>query len=438
MERECPAPHLPLSPFPSLPIFASPGIAALVFLVACVGCASNRCSVPATSISPSICESPRSHLRPINLLELRLRPPKEYRLGPRDILAIFVEGAYGPKDSLPPINMPQQEYLPPATGYPVPVRDDGTISLPLLPSLQVEGMTITEAENRVRQAYTVERDLLPKERSRISVSLIRKRTYHVLVIRGDRGPMPTAYAPGTVIPEPQKSGYAEALELPAYENDVLHALVKTGGLPGVTAKDEVTVLRDAFRDEAELKKLMSQFEDPKRRSNVMAEIPVINKIPLKIPDGVEPQAITPADIVLGDGDAVVIESRDAEVFYTGGVLKGGQFPLPRDYDLDVLGAISMAGGSIGTAAGGTATSAGVVVSHGGGIFPPTNVTILRMENGRQVSIHVDLKRAVTNPRERVLIQPNNVVLLEYTTPELIGNLIINNTFVSFSFTRDLR
>ena len=98
----------------------------------------------------------------------------------------------------------------------------------------------------------------------------------------------------------------------------------------------------------------------------------------------------------------------------------------------------MAGGSIGTAAGGTATSAGIVLSHGGGIFPPTNVTVLRMVNGCQVPIHIDLKEALINPRERILVQPNDIILLEYTNAELIENLIINNTFIDFSFTRTLQ
>ena len=42
------------------------------------------------------------------------------------------------------------------------------------------------------------------------------------------------------------------------------------------------------------------------------------------------------------GDIVFIETREREVYYTGGVLQGREIPLPRDYDLDVLAAISLA------------------------------------------------------------------------------------------------
>ncbi len=39
----------------------------------------------------------------------------------------------------------------------------------------------------------------------------------------------------------------------------------------------------------------------------------------------------------------MIQSRDREKFYTGGVLGGGEHLLPRDYDLDILVAIAIAG-----------------------------------------------------------------------------------------------
>jgi len=44
---------------------------------------------------------------------------------------------------------------------------------------------------------------------------------------------------------------------------------------------------------------------------------------------------------------------------------------------------------------------------------------------------------LADPRERVLIQPNDFILLEYTIPQLIGNLVLNEVFVSFSFTKSL-
>ena len=137
----------------------------------------------------------------------------------------------------------------------------------------------------------------------------------------------------------------------------------------------------------------------------------------------------PEDIILQDGDVVFVESRDAEVFYTGGLLRGGQFPLPRDYDLDVLGAIAMAGGSISAAAGGTATG---LNSSVGSIIPPSRITIVRQYQGQQIAIRTSTQDALTDVRERILIQPNDLVMLEYTPGEMLMNLLISNLNVSLS------
>ncbi len=65
------------------------------------------------------------------------------------------------------------------------------------------------------------------------------------------------------------------------------------------------------------------------------------RIPIRLGPG-ETADIRPEDVILYDGDIVFIESRDTEVFYTGGLLGGGQYTLPRDYDLDIMQAISLA------------------------------------------------------------------------------------------------
>ena len=37
--------------------------------------------------------------------------------------------------------------------------------------------------------------------------------------------------------------------------------------------------------------------------------------------------LSPEDIILNDGDVVVVQTRESEVYYTGGMIKGGQHPL---------------------------------------------------------------------------------------------------------------
>ena len=38
---------------------------------------------------------------------------------------------------------------------------------------------------------------------------------------------------------------------------------------------------------------------------------------------------------------------------------------------------------------------------------------------------VDLNRALQNPSERIIIQPNDVIFVKYTIMEEIGNMVLN-------------
>ena len=87
------------------------------------------------------------------------------------------------------------------------------------------------------------------------VTLIEPRTYNVIVIREDgvdkeghplQG-VQVQYTPLGSMLEPAKTGIAQSVELKAYENDVLHALAQSGGMPGVSAKAEIKILRARSR-----------------------------------------------------------------------------------------------------------------------------------------------------------------------------------------------
>jgi hypothetical protein len=159
----------------------------------------------------------------------------------------------------------------------------------------------------------------------------------------------------------------------------------------------------------------------------LPEDPSILKIPLRVKPGVVPN-ISELDVKLEDGDIVYIESRETEVFYTGGLLQGGEFPLPRDYDLDVLGAMALAGSGVQN----TSVQGGGI-SVGGGIsgVPPGVLYILRRTpcNG-QVAIEVDLTQAINDPRQRPLVQPGDTLILQYKCEEQLLNYGIS-TFFTF-------
>src|SRR5205807_2340902 len=108
--------------------------------------------------------------------------------------------------------------------------------------------------------YTETYKILPKGRERIIVTLIRQRTYQVLVVREDSAVGSSSdLAPGAL--GLVKRGLAKALDLKAYQNDVLHALSETGGLPGLDGKDEIRILRGAFADAQGRAALLSDIEN---------------------------------------------------------------------------------------------------------------------------------------------------------------------------------
>ena len=100
--------------------------------------------------------------------------------------------------------------------------------------------------------------------------------------------------------------------------------------------------------------------------------------------------------------------------------------LPRDYDLDVLGAIAIAQGANMNGGGGVGGS--VNMSTGGVSALNQDVTVgasklivLRsLPNGTQVSIKVDLYKALRNPAERMIVQPGDYLVLQYTPIEAVG------------------
>jgi len=396
--------------------------------------------VPAHRLPPEFLATPKNDLEPVDIARLRQPPPHEYLVDSDDILGIYIEEVLGKSDEPPPVHMPERgSDLPPAIGFPIPVRDDGTLNLPLIPALQVRGLTLGQIEAVIRRAYT-ERNILPEGKDRTIVTLMRERTYRVIVMRQDGG-----IGDG----QTELSTRGQAVDLPAYKNDVLNALAETGGLPGLTAKNEVQILKVSRMDAERRDRFVREFYQMPVHDTCLCRPPLpddpsIIRIPLRLPPGETPQ-FKPQDIILDEGDIVYIESRDREVFYTGGLLTGGQFPLPRDQDLDVLGALAIAGqGVAGT--GGNRFGGG----FGGGLFgggagaglvggvPPGQLFILRKTPcNEQISIAVDLTRAINDPRARPLIQAGDVLILQYKPEEEILNFGLG-TFFTYGLSELLR
>ena len=428
---------------------------ALVLSTLSMGCTALTTpirGVPARRLPPQFLATPKNNLVPIDVARLSQEPPREYLLDKGDILGVYIEGilpssAPDQVPTLPPVHFPDKDsLLPPSLGYPVPVVEDGTISLPLIKPLNVAGLTVQQVRDLIRRAY-FDSKILTDTQLRVFtpiVSLLQERSYNIVVVRQDSsgGGGQGGYISGGT----DESASGKALRLKAYQNDVLHALMETGGLPGLNAKNEIQILRASRADQRKRDEFVRQFYATFYNNNncnpcvcppPLPDDPSIVKIPLRLPPGVTP-AFRPEDIVLQEGDIVYIESRDREVYYTGGLLPGGEHKLPRDYDLDVIGAMALAGniGGIGGQGGGQG-GGGMGMGMGGnfaaglGGVPPGNLYILRKTPcDGQITIQVDLARAINNPRERPLVQPGDILILQYKCEEELLNFGLG-TFFTF-------
>jgi hypothetical protein len=625
------------------------------------GCAAMRPmdGVPARYLPEELRGVDRAAAQRVDLSRLGQPTPAHYRVDAGDVLAIYIESVLGQREQ-PPINRPIDPSQPPTLGYPLTVRDDGMLSLPLVAPINVRGRTIPEIEQQIRHAYTVQRRLLRSGQERILVTLQQPRQYRVLVVREEsEDDFLSGVSIGSGNIGRAKRGNSQAVSLPAYKNDVLHALVQSGGLPGLDAEAVVYVIRaqrggpgmqacqtpppvashagfrppsyrppgyasaagtvpygygpaayggpasygapqnlnpmpgqpqqyamppqqqplqpipeqqpfspgpgpgpghspiarpypagvpgqafppgtmirgqspdvsaqslDGTQSGGRFQQMSRRIMSSPRRmaeqitgiplpritvetvpatgpvqtsqitpvrysspppmsnnsySNTNTNIPTtfptnagrppvvpacdtcgptpmlqnnpgnwqppaawsnvnmiasgalrsgsnVIRIPLRLTE-YEPLQISQCDVILGDGDIVFIGSRDDEVFYTGGLLGGGEYNLPRDRNLDILEAIAIAESASQSAAGAGRSALNNDVS----ISPSQAIVLRRLPNNTQVPILVNLYRAREHLSERINIQPGDYILLQYTKAEAVGAFIERHILESALF-----
>ena len=419
------------------------GLIALACLMQ-TGCLMDReiDAIPVARVPREILTVDRKdNYKDISLLRLRQDPPESYLLGPGDVLGVYIKGVLGSEEELPPIHFPEDGNRPPAVGLPVPVREDGTLSLPIIEPINVKGMSLVEASNAIKMAYIYPEPIIREGEESIIVTLIQQRKVRVMVIREEAGGQQGV----------TKRGTGQVVDLPAYENDVLHALGATGGMPGTDAKNEIMIYRGMYQAGVDADSVLNQICQDNCQDNCfcseapLPDPPSVTRVPLRY-DPSNPPKFTQEDVILTEGDIVIIRSRDEETFYTAGVLGGGEYPLPRDKDLDILGAVSLARGPLGASGtgvmaigggggggmGGGMGGGGMNGGRGSAYCQPSQAIIIReLPCGSQIAIRVNLNRALTNPGERILIQPKDVVLLKYTLGEEVGNVFLS--LIQFNF-----
>jgi len=392
-------------------------------LTGCTALFSPIDSIPAARVPAQFLAEPQANKVPIDASRLRQPKPEFYTLDSEDVLGIFIEGVLGNLDEAPPVQIPP---------------------LPLIQPIPVRGLTIQQAEALISRAYLDgAKPFLTKE-NRIIVTLFRERTHRVFVIRQDNsfagrgGQFQGLAGRQGVTDRNDQSSRGFVLQLAAYKNDVLNALSQTGGLPGVNAKAQIRILRgdrlDIARRDAQLAEFYRSNTPEKFPYGIVPSVPDATNsitIPTRLGPGEVP-SFRPEDIILRDGDIVYVDSRETDVYYTQGLLQGGEFPLPRDYDLDVLAAVSLAGTSVGAA-----QQTGLL---GGSVSrtQPTELIILRRLPGdRQLNIRVDLNEAINDPRQRILVKAGDTLTLRFKPQEELINFA-TATFFTFGVNRIFR
>ncbi len=400
----------------------------------------------------------------------QIRNSQPYTLDKGDTLGVFVEGVLGEVNGMPPVHQPPEgSKLPPSIGFPTPVTHDGTIWMPLVDPISVRGFTVAQVEELLKRIYRDGDAPIINERSRVIVTLMRERTVNVTVIREDQSQATRdprfsrgGQSSGAVSARSDRSGRIVDLQLPAGENDMLTAMMQSGGLPGVNAEDAARVYRarrpayppvgrvaprgqSAFprsgqssfarseqssfarseqssfarsgqssfaRSEQSPFVRSGQSTFPRSGTSRVRYSPSgqrIDDIALRSPTGFPRTSRSP--VRLDDGDIVRIAARPTEVYYTGGLLGGGEFLIPRDRQLSVMEAISLAGG----------------VPQGqqqlGIPFrQPSQLRVLRRNHGGQEVLNFDLRNGYSQRASQTAVRSGDYLILDFSPADRARNI----------------
>ncbi|TMQ34202.1 MAG: hypothetical protein E6K70_08895 [Planctomycetota bacterium] len=106
--------------------------------------------------------------------------------------------------------------------------------------------------------------------------------------------------------------------------------------------------------------------------------------------------------------------------------------MPRDFDLNIIQAVTRVRGPLINGAFSQSNLSGFIIPRGIGNPSPSLLTVLRpMPGGGQVAIRVDLNRALRDPRENILVQNRDVLVLQETPGEALTRYFTQQFQFSF-------
>jgi polysaccharide export outer membrane protein len=270
--------------------------------------------------------------------------------------------------------------------WPLRVADDGTIQAPLVGDVHVAGLTLTDAEQQIRQA-SIARQIY--RQPQVSVLMKRRKTIEVRVL----GAVQT---PGVY-------------QLPAAGSDLLAALISAGGLSD-EAGTQIEIRHPNSTAAAGM--------PPNRDGVALAAFVASPEMPARTVrlDLVEvAQNSSTADLHVEDGTVVMVMERPRRtVSVIGLVRRPDSYELPADESLRLLDALALAGGPTVSVADKV-----LVIRH-----PP--------DRDDPVSIAVSIRAAKRDGNEDLVLAPGDVVVVRETPSTVVVETL--RSFIRFGFT----
>jgi polysaccharide export outer membrane protein len=258
--------------------------------------------------------------------------------------------------------------------------------LPLVGAVEVAGVSLTEAEQRIREV-SIERQIY--QRPHVSVLMLKRRTIAVRVVGAVKTP--------------------GVYNLTAAGSDLLAALVAAGGL-----SDEAGTLIEIRHPNAPATSASTAGPD----GVALASFSPQQDLPprtARIDLGEVARGQWPSDLHVEDGTVVmVMERENRSVSVIGLVRRPDSYELPADETLTLLDALALAGGPTVSVA--------------------DKVRVIRHPEGAEdpVTIAVSIRRAKRRGKENLVLAPGDVVVVEETATTVVVDTI--RGFIRFGFT----
>jgi polysaccharide export outer membrane protein len=284
-------------------------------------------------------------LRQVDLAGLSRSVPWSGQLNPGDLVQVTINTGW--------------ESEPPAT-WPLRISRTGTVTVPLLGSIQIAGLELSQAEEAIR-AESIRRGMYVDPN--VVIEMKERRSNRITVMGAVRNPKP--------------------YELPVVESDLLSALAAAGGL--TESASTIVEIKQPRAGDSDV--VQAGYIDGPGEGGLEEVIHVdLAELPQSGDQGLE----------LLDGAVVVVKERPPRhIQVLGLVRKPGQFEIPDGQEIRLLDALSLA--------------ADRTVQHADKVK-----VIRRTERDGPITIRASVKRAKRDGSANIRLADGDVVFVEET------------------------